>query len=368
MRIGYDAKRYFHNRSGLGNYSRDLIRALSTYYPANEYYLYTPSPSSVSIPESATIQLPQRSLLNTLLPSFWRSKRIVQDLKRDAVDIFHGLSGEIPRDLSHVNVRSVVSIHDLIFLRHPELYKWIDRSIYVKKFRYAALRADKVVAISQQTKSDIIHYFKLPEERIEVIYQGCHPSFKTAKSMEELEAVRRKYRLPAQFVLNVGSIEPRKNAFQIVKAIEQLDIPLVIVGKQTPYAAQIRRYIIDKKLEHRVIFPKVEHMEDLAAMYRLSSIFVYPSSYEGFGIPIIEALFSGTPVITTNSGVFPEAAGPSSRFIDPQNVDEIVYAIDSVLSSSSKQKEMKEQGLIYAQQFSDQVLAAQWASIYKSLG
>ncbi|MFD1769662.1 glycosyltransferase family 4 protein [Sphingobacterium suaedae] len=367
MNIGYDAKRYFHNRSGLGNYSRDLVRILSTHYPENNYLLYTPKKIDFEPTDNVRARFPTDTLRNRIFPSFWRSRTIVNDLKKDGVQIFHGLSGEIPFQLRQAGIASVVTIHDLIFLRHPELYKAIDRSIYTRKFRYAVQEANRIVAISQQTKRDIVHFFGIPETHIEVIYQGCHPSFKTFKSTDELQRVRDKYRLPNTFVLNVGSIEPRKNAFQVVKAIEQLDIPLVIVGKQTRYAEEIRKYLVEKRMQHRVLFPTVESMDDLSAIYKLASVFVYPSTYEGFGIPIIEALYAGTPVITSNSGVFPEAAGPFSYFIDPTNVEEIAHAIQSVLSSTSMQDEMIHQGIAFAQQFNDEALAAKWMDCYKQL-
>lgn len=366
MRIGYDAKRYFQNKSGLGNYSRDLIRILKSQYPANDYILYTtkqPNADTIGL----DVRYPQKTLINTILPSIWRSRGVVSDLTKDKINIFHGLSGEVPFHLQNAGIKSVVTIHDLIFLRHPELYKMLDRIIYTKKFKYAVQHADKVIAISKQTKQDIMHYFAVAEEKIDVIYQGCHEAFKQEKPLEELERVRTQYNLPKDFILNVGSIEPRKNAFQIVKAIENIDIPLVIVGKETGYATEIKQYITTKRLQNRVLFRRVQGMEELASIYKLANAFVYPSTYEGFGIPIIEALYSGTPVITTNTGVFPEAAGPFSYFIDPKNTDEIRYAIDSVLSSTSMQQDMIEKGLAYAQQFNDDILAKQWITCYESL-
>lgn len=367
MQIGYDAKRYFHNRSGLGNYSRDLVRIMRTYYPSHDYFLYTPKVPSGNLSEELIIRHPKTGFLNRLLPSYWRSKGIVGDLARDGIDIFHGLSGEIPIGLRQTRVKSVVSIHDLIFLRLPQLYKPMDRAIYTKKFRYAAQHADKIIAISQQTKQDLVHFFDIAPETIDVIYQGCHPAFKQDVSSEVFASIQQKYNLPSTFILNVGSIEPRKNAFQIVKAIENLDIPLVIVGKETSYSNEIKRYIAEKKMENTVLFRKVDNMEDLAVLYKRASIFVYPSSYEGFGIPIVEALYSGTPVITSNTGVFPEAAGPFSYFINPEQVDQIRYAIESILTSTDMQHEMKENGLVYAQQFNDDVLAQKWMDVYTQL-
>lgn len=367
MRIGYDAKRYFHNRSGLGNYSRDLIRIMQTYYPENDYLLYTTKKTAAPTERAVEVRYPEQTLINRLLPSLWRSRGIVSDLKNDAADIFHGLSGEIPMRLHGSGIKSIVTIHDLIFLRFPELYKTLDRLIYTKKFKYAAQHADKVVAISEQTKADIMHYFGLSDEQVTVIYQGCHPAFKVQKTKSELEQIRITYQLPKDFILNVGSIEPRKNAFQIVKAIETLDIPLVIIGKETAYTQAIKTYIAEKGLAHRILFRRVPDMEDLASVYRLAKAFVYPSTYEGFGIPIIEALYAETPVITTNSGVFPEAAGPFSYFVDPKNTEEMRYAIDAVLRSTAMQQEMRVKGLAYVQRFNDDVLAKQWADCYKTL-
>ncbi|KGE13920.1 glycosyltransferase family 4 protein [Sphingobacterium deserti] len=366
MRIGYDAKRYFQNQSGLGNYSRDLLRILKHHYPTNDYILYTTKKPSRYLDSGFDIRFPE-SGINKMLPSLWRSRGIVGDLKEDKISIFHGLSGEIPYTIGKEGIKSVVTVHDLIFLRHPELYKPLDRFIYAKKFRHAAMHAHKVIAISKQTKLDLVEFFGMADEQIDVIYQGCHPAFKQEKALDDLENIRLKYDLPTDFILNVGSVEPRKNAFQIVKAVEQLDIPLVIIGKETAYADEIKKYILDKQIQHRVLFKKVDSMEDLAAIYKLAKLFVYPSTYEGFGIPIIEALYSQTPVITTNSGVFPEAAGPSSYFVDPKNIEEIRHAIQTVLSSTSMQEEMKTKGLEYAQQFNDEVLAERWMKVYQGL-
>lgn len=364
MRIGFDAKRYFNNFTGLGNYSRDLIRIIQSYYPCHNYILYTPKRPIQLTPIKSDIRFPKRGFINRCFPSFWRSKGIVNDLKEDNLDVFHGLSGEIPIGIKNTSIKSVVSIHDLIFLRYPELYKTVDRMIYTQKLRYSVKHADVIVAISQQTKQDIIHYSGIDADRIKVIYQGCHPVFKIKQTFEQKQEVRLRYNLPEDFILNVGTIEPRKNAFQIVKAVEQLDIPLVIIGKETVYATQIKQYVFNKGLNHRILFIKVNSNEDLAAIYQLARIFVYPSSYEGFGIPIIEALYSGTPVITTAGGVFPEAAGQCSHFINPDNVEDIRDSIQNTLSSSSTQLKMKESGLVYAQQFNDDVLAKQWMDVY----
>lgn len=369
MRIGFDAKRYFLNKTGLGNYSRDLIRILEQYYPEHDYIKYTPKVGDNVLFDATlkkTTKLPI-GRFNNLFPSLWRNNRIVSDLKRDGIEIFHGLSGEIPQGLKERNIKSIVTIHDLIFLKYPELYKPLDRYIYNKKFKYAVQNADKVIAISEQTKKDIMKFYGIPSERIDVIYQGCHPAFKEKKSEEEKELLKKKYNLPNNFILNVGSIEPRKNAFQIVKAIENIDIPLVIIGKGKAYAEQIKQYIKQKGLQQRVHLLQGFTMQELSTIYAMADIFVYPSLYEGFGIPIIEALYTGVPVITTNSGVFPEAGGPFSYYINPNNIDEIQYAINTILSNTKMRNEMIENGLVYVQRFNDDVIAHQWNRLYRSL-
>lgn len=365
MRIGFDAKRYFLNKSGLGNYSRDLVRILETYYPENTYLKYTPK-TNLSTIEDNTIKLPQGKLKNKL-SSLWRNKWIVDDLARDHIDIYHGLSGEIPHGLHKNGIKSVVTMHDLIFLKFPELYKPLDRYIYNRKFRRATLEADKIVAISEQTKRDLMEFYNIREQQIEVVYQGCHPAFKIQKTTSEKEILRKKYNLPTRFVLNVGSIEPRKNAFHIVKAVESLDIPLVIIGKGTKYSKEIQSYIQAKGLQKKIFILQGFTMEELSSIYAMAEVFVYPSKYEGFGIPIIEALYSGTPVITTNSGVFPEAGGPFSYYVNPEDIEELCYAIQSVVENTTMREEMIGKGLEYVQQFNDDKIATQWNKIYTDL-
>lgn len=369
MRIGFDAKRYFLNKTGLGNYSRDLIRILEKYAPENEYLKYTPKIGDQYINQSATqdnIRLPQ-GFINSTWPNLWRNQRIVHDLKKDKIDIFHGLSGEIPLGLAKAHIKSIVTIHDLIFLRHPELYHPIDRWIYKKKFRHACEASDRIVAISECTKNDIVDLFHIAEEKIDVVYQGCHEAFKTLKTEEQKAELRNKLKLPKEFLLNVGTIEPRKNILPTVKAIKDIDIPLVIVGKPTRYHQEIMDYIRQNNMENRIFFFQGLAMEELAVLYASATIFIYPSIYEGFGIPIIEALYSGTPVITSKMGVFPEAGGPASCYIDPKDVSEIQRAITTLLADSAKRYEMIEKGLEFVQKFNDDQVAKQMASIYAKL-
>jgi glycosyltransferase involved in cell wall biosynthesis len=369
MVIGYDAKRFFRNNTGLGNYSRDLVRVMRQFYPDNSYLLYTPSFEDSpykSTTDLDTIRTP-KGFVSNKLKGLWRTKNIVCDLVSDKIEIFHGLSGELPMSLKGNGIKSIVTIHDLIFLRYPHLYKPIDRYIYTKKFRYACHQADKIVAISEQTKLDIINFLDVDATKIEVIYQGCHQAFKEKKTAHEKQEIKQKLGLPEEFLLNVGTIEERKNALSIVKAIKDTDIPLVLVGKSTKYQADILEYVRKENMGHRIFFRQGLSMSELATLYAVAKVFVYPSVFEGFGIPIIEALYSGTPVITTNSGVFPEAGGPSSLYVDTKDIQQLRDAIVSILESEDKQSEMRNLGLGYVQKFNDDRIASQWQQLYQQL-
>ncbi|OSY89353.1 glycosyl transferase family 1 [Tenacibaculum holothuriorum] len=370
MNIGFDAKRAFHNTTGLGNYSRDLIRILSDFYPDNQYFLYNPKPKTVkrlSLESNMQEILPDKIIWKKL-SSYWRQKPIVSQLKKDNLTIFHGLSGELPIKINKAEIKTVVTIHDLIFVRYPELYSFFDRKIHFKKFKHAAKVADKVIAISEQTKRDIIEFLEIKPSKIEVVYQGCHNEFKVEKTVEEKQVVLQKYNLPKEFVLYVGTIERRKNALSLIKAMKNVDVPLVLVGRKTKdYQQEIDAYINEHKLQSKVIFLEKLTLFELSVLYQQTKLFVYPSIFEGFGIPIIEALFSKTPVITSTGSCFSEAGGKHSIYVEPYNVEELNQQIVKVLSDAGLQNRMQEKGLEYAQQFTDENVAKNVFNVYKSL-
>ena len=366
MRIGYDAKRIFHNASGLGNYSRDLVRILATYYPKNHYLLYNPKKYKLNrwkaLPN--TIEKQPKGIWR-YLHSLWRQGLIVRQLKKDSIDVFHGLSGELPKGL---DIPSVVTVHDLIFYRYPELYTSIDVEIHKRKVNHAVKTASKIVAISEQTKADLIEFTGVPAKNIEVIYQGCHPIFKTNFTEKALNAVAKKHQLPEKFVLYVGTLEGRKNALSIAKALKDTNYHMVFVGKVKAYGEALKKYVNENNMQDRVLFIHHVAIEDLAGIYQNATVFCYPSFFEGFGIPIIEALYSGVPVITTKGGCFSEAGGPSSIYIDPQSETELLTAVESLYAESHESRKNRiESGLNYAQKFNDDVLAKQWNALYKSL-
>ena len=369
MNIAFDAKRAFHNTRGLGNYSRDLIRILQE-HKVGQLFLFNPKPAKTQrlTLDAQTTEVTPQSFFWKKLKSLWRSIKITDIVKQLPIDIYHGLSGEIPRNI-YKQVPTVVTIHDLIFMRYPQLYSYFDRKIHYRKFFYAAQHAQHIIAISEQTKRDIIDYLKVPESKITVVYQGCHQAFKQTYTEAEKAAVRAKYHLPERFVLNVGAIEPRKNALEIVKAIAPLtDLSLVLVGAQTAYYQQIVQYCKAHNLSHRVLALKGVSMQELAMIYQQAEAFCYPSVFEGFGIPIIEALFSRVPVITSQGSCFAEAGGAHSCYIQlDKAADEIREAIVRISSDRLLRQEMIEKGYAHAQHFTDEAVYQQLMAVYKKI-
>ncbi len=371
MNIGYDAKRIFHNTTGLGNYSRDLVRILSAYYPDNKYLLYNPKPSKLNrlkVDGEILIEKLPCDFMCQTFSGVWRSRGMVKDLKKDQVAIYHGLTGELPYGIHKTNIKTVLTVHDLIYVRYPKLYKAIDRKIYVKKAKYAAEKADVVVAISAQTKRDIVDFLKIDPEKIKVIYQGCHSAFKEEPKVAVQQALVEKYDLPVSFILNVGSVIERKNLMTLVKAVEQTGDHLVVVGSGDEYHEKIQAYIAEKQLGKQIRFLTKLSMEEIAMLYQLAEIFVYPSIFEGFGIPIIEAMYSKTPVITSSGSCFPEAGGPNSFYLrNPHDVNELVETIKEIRDKPVDTQIRIEQSYAYVQRFNDEVIAGQMMDLYKEL-
>ena len=263
--IGYDAKRIVRNGTGLGSYGRTLVNDIARNHHLR-LRLYAPDEGRKDLREqivrreNVSFCFPQR----TSIPfgkSLWRSHGIVNDLKRDGVQLYHGLSGELPIDLRKAGIKSIVTIHDLIFLRHPEFYHWIDTKIYAWKFRQTIREADHIIAVSECTKRDIMEYGNIDESRISVIYQSFSPRFANHGDYPLCEkgAPRPDYTetvpvIQGRYILSVGSIEARKNILLAVKALPYLpeDINLVIVGRHTAYTDKVTDYVKTHHLESRV--------------------------------------------------------------------------------------------------------------------
>lgn len=380
MRIAFDAKRAFQNTTGLGSYSRGLITGLAAQYPRHDYYLVAPKQTSLFTSQAPNIHTITPRGIGRNFKSLWRSNWVKSDLKELGIDIYHGLSHEIPVGIQHTGIKSVVTIHDLIFERYPHQYKAMDRMIYRRKFSYACQHADKVICISEQTKRDVIELYHTPQEKINVCYQSVNSIYEQQVTEETRQAVRNRYHLPEQYLLYVGSIIERKNLLTICKALHALkgkiDIPLVVIGSgDTPYLAMVKAYIAAHQLERSVIFLQeqanakegLKTSADFPAIYQSAAALIYPSIYEGFGLPVLEALWSKTPVITSNISCLPEAGGDAAYYINPMSTDEMAEAILEVVSNEHMRTKMKEKGWLHAQNFTPAKTTACVMEVYNSL-
>ena len=362
LKIGFDAKRIVRNGTGLGSYGRTLINDLAN-YPL-EMKLYAPDQGrnelrqQIKLRENVSFCYPTPSSL-PFSKALWRSRGIVGDLKRDGIQVFHGLSGELPMGIRKSGIKSVVTIHDLIFLRHPEFYHWIDTKIYAWKFRQTLREADHVIAISECTKRDILAYGEVDERKISVIYQSCAPKFSVSQSTTPSE----------RYILSVGSIEARKNILLAVKALPYLpeEVSLVIVGRHTPYTDEVSAYAEKTGQAHRVRIMHGVSDEALPKLYAEAEAFVYPSRYEGFGIPIIEAISCGLPVVACTGSCLEEAGGPDTLYVDPDDAEAMAQAIKQVLRGAEGREARIERCQQYIKRFAGNDVAGQVAELYRML-
>jgi glycosyltransferase involved in cell wall biosynthesis len=291
---------------------------------------------------------------------------VSRELKKRKIDIFHGLSNELPNGIHKTEVPAVVTIHDLIFIRFPEFYKTIDRKIYFNKVKYACNSAQKIIAISEQTKEDIIRFFGVDSNKIEVVYQSVSPVFFGNEPSEDLRA---KYNLKKQFILSVGTHEPRKNQLSILKAIkaEKLDIQMVFVGKQTSYTKKMLRYVSENSMKSQVRFLNNISENDLHELYQLANLSVYISFFEGFGLPVLESMASGCPVITSNVSCLPETAGGAAILCAPNDSDELRKHIKSIVENEKLRNELVAKGKERAKLFHPEHFAEKMISLYNEI-
>ena len=336
MKIAYDAKRYYHNRTGLGNYSRTLVSCMASRHEDVEAVLY----------DSKSLE---------------RTFRLGRKAAGEGCELFHGLSNELPRDIMKAGIPSIVTMHDVAWRTFPDMYKPWDRLIYDWKYGWSAKHASHVVCISESTKRDVMHYYNVPEERISVIYQPVQEVFYKEWGGGESGG---------QFILTVGSINSRKNLLGMVKALELLPEderpPLVVVGNGREYRQKVEQYISEHHLGEWVrIESNIHDAETLKSLYANALCMLYPSFYEGFGLPVVEASLQRCPVITSNVSSLPEAAGPDSIQVNPGSPKEIADALHRLLNDEAERRQRGEAGYRYCMEhFHPDVLTEQMYELY----
>ncbi|MBR1774155.1 MAG: glycosyltransferase family 4 protein [Bacteroidales bacterium] len=379
--VGFDAKRAVSNSTGLGSYSRTLINDLAKANTDNlfSFRLYAPDKgrdnlrNQIVTDENLEFVYPNGINIK-LLRDLWREKGIVKDLIRDNVKVFHGLSGQLPKGIKASGVKSIVTIHDLIFFTHHEFYNPIDVKIYKHKFFSALQEADRVIAISECTKRDILRFGNIKaskplvtEDKIQVIYQSYNKIFDNSVTDEMKSEIKKRLSLPDKFILNVGTVERRKNILLCVKALNEVpqDVHLVVIGKSTSYIKEIEKYIEQNNLRSRVHFFQGITNKDLKTIYSLARLFVYPSHYEGFGIPIIEAIANNLPVIAAKGSCLEEAGGESSYYVEPNDVKAMANAVNTLLNDEEKRLIAINESKKYIKKFANNDIAQKMSDLYR---
>ncbi|MGQ9804369.1 MAG: glycosyltransferase family 4 protein [Anaerolineae bacterium] len=374
MNICIDLSPIVHQKAGLASYTREvatqLVREEGISWSAFHYDRMPP----------ASLPSPLDTLPRYVIPwgaYRWRlttAIRHILGLNMDGffkgVELFHATEHLLPR-LSAI--RTVFTLHDLIFLFHPETHKPLNRWFLTLMMPRFLRAADAVIAVSECTKRDAVRYYGIPEEKITVIYEGVNPRFRPANP-ETVAAVRRKYGLPEHFILYVGTIEPRKNlttlleAFHHLAALRSGDLRLVIVGKRGWLYEGFFRRLRELGLEERVHFTGYVPDEDLPALYSAADLFVFPSLYEGFGLPVLEAMACGTPAVCSNTSSLPEVAGNAALLVSPTDVRGLAEAMARALTDDALRATLRAKGLERAGEFSWARAARETLRVYQTVG
>ena len=376
MRIGYDAKRALANDTGLGTYARLLLEGVSRAAPDWEFHLYAPAGKrnlfapTIAERDNLILRTP-RAPWSAAKAGLWRRLGMARAAKRDGCDVLHGLSHELPAFTRSGPMKTIVTMHDMLPFRMPHLFPWPDRAIYRAKFRHACKAADLVLAVSEQTRQDVIDILSVEPDKVRVQYQACDPRFFTRIEPGAIDATLSRHNLARGYVLFVGAIIERKNLLTLIRAMEALgresQAVLAVAGKGREWEKKARDSVTERKLEERVRFLGYVENADLPALYRGAQVLAYPSSYEGFGLPIVEALASGTPVITSTGSCFGESGGPGALYVDPGDVDGLAGALAQVLGDAALREELRAKGAEHVRRFHPDVVTQELLRIYRDL-
>lgn len=371
MKIGIDARSMFGTPTGVGRYLANLVRQLQRIDQENTYWLYTDRHAPAAPQFSANFYHKQLTLpaLNNYFT--WNHLRLPPELWLHPVDLFHFPFYTMP---VFRNYRSIVTIHDITYEIHPEWYSW--KGLVAMRFfsKYAARHADRILTDSQCTKRDLVTHYQIPEAKIHVIACGVEERFQPLADREILSRIKATYQITAsQVVLYVGSIHTRRNVTTLIRAFQRVcqhvpDVQLVLVGKlEYPYL-DLPALMKELGVTRQVLWPGYVRDEDLPGLYNLADAFIYPSSYEGFGLPVLEAMACGTPVITANTSSLPEVVGDAAILIDPVNLGDMTDAMTQLLNNADLRQDFSARGIARARQFSWERTARETLHVYQEVG
>ncbi len=371
MKIGIDARMYGASFTGIGRYVHELITNLLEVDDGNEYVLFMNNPQykEFDVPNKKV----KKVLVNARHYSFAEQFRFLLLLRKEKLDLMH---------FTHFNAPilyrgpSIVTIHDLTLHFYPgkkmtSLYRRLAYQLVIKA---VTRHASRIIAVSENTKKDLIELTKVPAEKISVVYEGVDRSFREITDEDVLKDVRKKYGIIRSFLLYTGVWRSHKNLVNLIKAFsymkknEDFDGQLVITGKEDPLYVEVRATIQDLGLEGDIVFPGMVPEEDLPALYSAAKVYVFPSLYEGFGLPPLEAMACETPVAASKAACIPEVCGEENAvFFDPYDPTDISDAVLRIWVNEKLQEELVEKGRERVKEFSWRKMAREILRIYLDL-
>ncbi|MBA3533714.1 MAG: glycosyltransferase family 4 protein [Ardenticatenales bacterium] len=373
MKVTIDVSPAVHHRAGLGRYASELVSALAEVIePGTELRTFY-TESATADPQGTIARLPQfRSRLGY---KPWRLAAMASHFLRVPFDRLYGnpdLVHATDHLLPHLRARSVFTLHDLIFEIYPQHHKVYNHTFLKMMMPRFLKAADHIITVSEHTKRDAERLYSIDPARMTVVYEAVDERYRPTFDLTELEPIRQRYQLPEQFLLHVGTIEPRKNLSILLPALQTLkaefpDLKLVLVGKKGWLYEGFFKKLTESGLDSEVLFPGFVEEEDLPAVFQLATAFVFPSVYEGFGLPPLEALACGVPVVCSDASSLPEVVGDAGLLVDPNNPRAVTAALHRVLSDEALRHDLQQRGPRRAALFSWARAARQTLEVYEGV-
>lgn len=366
MKIAIDIREAGHEKTGKGWYTYNLVHELLKLDHENEYILYTDAEKHpLGNFKNATVKVMKVKSIQ------WHLK-VLKDIKAEKAEIFFAPTSYIIPALAPKSLKTIITIHDLVAFLFPNTHS--AKAVVIERLtlKRAIKKAKAILVVSQNTQKDLLKKFQYPADKI--FLTPCAPSefFREKIDEKELEKLKKKYQLPENFILAVGTLEPRKNFPNLIKSFVIIkrkypDYKLVIVGKKGWKFKQIEDALKQYNLQNDVIFPGYLDDQELHKIYAIAKVFVFPSLYEGFGIPPLEAMASGCPVVSSNVASMPEVVDQAGLLIDPKNALKMADAITSLIENDQVRNMMIERGKAQADKFSWKKSAEKALEVIKSL-
>ncbi len=369
MRVGFDITAIPRAKSGVGFYVLNLLKALAEIDRENEYYIFSKKEDQLLVDfDTNSFNIIPCSTSNRLLRLGWEQILLPRHISRHKLKVFHSPHYTVPLK-SKIPV--VTTIHDMTFFTHPDVHEKSKVIFFQQMIPLATRRADAVIAVSENTKKDAMKFLDLPENKIHVVYEGVDTRlYKPLKQDRQSSLIKERYGLRKDFILFVGTLEPRKNIDGVIRAFWQVtketegQYNLVVTGTKGWNYQSIFALVQELNLQENVQFTGYVPEEDLPHLFNAATVFVYPSFYEGFGIPPLEAMACGTPVVASNVSSLPEVVGDGGLLVDPYKVDEIAESILRILTHEDLRGELARKGRERAQLFTWQGAAQKTVDIY----